>query len=69
MELGMEWLFSHLEETHEDDELWIRCKRKFEVDETYNFNQNDLLAEGVWTLDTRAEIFVGVSQTADPKEE
>ena len=27
------------------------------------------MAEGVSTLDTHAEIFVGVSQTADPKEE
>ena len=80
MELGMEWLFSHPEETHEDDELaraftlplWnseFGTKGKFEGDETYSFNQDDLLAEGVLILDTYAEIFVGVGQTADPKEE
>uniref|UniRef100_F6H9D6 Uncharacterized protein n=1 Tax=Vitis vinifera TaxID=29760 RepID=F6H9D6_VITVI len=44
-------------------------KRRFEVDETYNFNQDDPLVEGVLTLDTHAEIFVGVGPITDPKEE
>ena len=64
MELGMEWLFSHPEETHEDDELAraltlplrnseFGTKGKFEGDETYSFNQDDLLAEGVLTANPK----------------
>lgn len=43
-------------------------KGKFEVEEIYNFNQDDLLTEDILILDTHAEVFVWVGQTVDPKE-
>ncbi|GAA0156527.1 non-motor actin binding protein [Lithospermum erythrorhizon] len=41
---------------------------KFEVEEVYNFSQDDLLTEDVLILDTHAEVFVWVGQSSDPKE-
>ncbi|XP_059309256.1 villin-2-like [Lycium ferocissimum] len=41
---------------------------KFEVEEIYNFAQDDLLTEDVLLLDTHAEVFVWVGQSADSKE-
>lgn len=43
-------------------------KGKFEVDEVYNFSQDDLLTEDVLILDTHAEVFIWVGQSTDPKE-
>ncbi|XP_060174615.1 villin-2-like [Lycium barbarum] len=43
-------------------------KGKFEVEEIYNFSQDDLLTEDVMVLDTLAEVFVWVGQSADSKE-
>ncbi|XP_039057166.1 villin-2-like isoform X1 [Hibiscus syriacus] len=43
-------------------------KGKFEVEEVYNFSQDDLLTEDILILDTHAEVFVWVGQCADPKE-
>ncbi|CAN4089904.1 unnamed protein product [Withania somnifera] len=43
-------------------------KGKFEVEEIYNFAQDDLLTEDVLLLDTHAEVFVWVGQSADTKE-
>ncbi|XP_019166090.1 PREDICTED: villin-2-like [Ipomoea nil] len=43
-------------------------KGKFEVEEVYNFSQDDLLTEDVLVLDTRAEVFVWVGQSTDPNE-
>ncbi|CAN0907789.1 VLN2 [Linum grandiflorum] len=43
-------------------------KGKFQVEEVYNFCQDDLLTEDILILDTRAEVFVWVGQSADPKE-
>ncbi|XP_004236608.1 villin-2 [Solanum lycopersicum] len=43
-------------------------KGKFEVEEIYNFAQDDLLTEDVLLLDTHAEVFVWVGQSADSKE-
>lgn len=43
-------------------------KGKFEVEEIYNFTQDDLLTEDVLLLDTHAEVFVWVGQSADSKE-
>ncbi|KAL4205132.1 hypothetical protein AMTRI_Chr01g135740 [Amborella trichopoda] len=43
-------------------------KGKFEVSEVFNFSQDDLLTEDMMILDTRAEIFVWVGQSVDPKE-
>ncbi|XP_051150197.1 villin-3-like [Andrographis paniculata] len=43
-------------------------KGKFEVEEIYNFAQDDLLTEDVLILDTHAEVFVWVGQSVDPKE-
>ncbi|XP_052175214.1 villin-3-like isoform X2 [Diospyros lotus] len=41
---------------------------KFEVEEVYNFSQDDLLTEDILILDTHAEVFVWVGQSVDPKE-
>ncbi|KAA8518168.1 hypothetical protein F0562_015642 [Nyssa sinensis] len=43
-------------------------KGKFEVEEVYNFSQDDLLTEDILILDTHAELFVWVGQSVDPKE-
>ncbi|KAG8371960.1 hypothetical protein BUALT_Bualt12G0017100 [Buddleja alternifolia] len=43
-------------------------KGKFEVEEIYNFSQDDLLTEDVLILDTHAEVFVWVGQSVDSKE-
>lgn len=41
---------------------------KWQVEEIYNFSQDDLLTEDVMVLDTHAEVFVWVGQSADSKE-
>ncbi|XP_073132087.1 villin-3-like [Henckelia pumila] len=43
-------------------------KGKFEVEEIYNFSQDDLLTEDILILDTHAEVFVWIGQSVDPKE-
>ncbi|KAJ4906629.1 Villin-2 [Raphanus sativus] len=43
-------------------------KGKFQVEEIYNFAQDDLLTEDIYFLDTHAEVFVWVGQCVDPKE-
>ncbi|XP_051138716.1 villin-2-like [Andrographis paniculata] len=43
-------------------------KGKFEVEEIYNFSQDDLLTEDMLILDTHAEVFVWVGQAVDLKE-
>ncbi|KAK8705342.1 hypothetical protein V6N13_048946 [Hibiscus sabdariffa] len=43
-------------------------KGKFEVEEVYNFSQDDLLTEDILILDTHAEVFVWVGQYVDTKE-
>ncbi|KAK5842864.1 villin-2-like [Gossypium arboreum] len=43
-------------------------KGKFEVEEVYNFSQDDLLTEDILILDTHADVFVWVGQCVDPKE-
>lgn len=43
-------------------------KGKFEIEEVYNFSQDDLLTEDVLILDTHAEVFIWVGQSADLKE-
>ncbi|KAI4363989.1 hypothetical protein MLD38_020136 [Melastoma candidum] len=43
-------------------------KEKYEVEEIYNFTQDDLLTEDILILDTQAEIFVWVGQSVDAKE-
>ncbi|KAL8167672.1 hypothetical protein V2J09_009171, partial [Rumex salicifolius] len=45
---------------------WITGK--FQVEEIYNFTQDDLLTEDTLILDTHAEVFVSVGHTVDPKE-
>ncbi|XP_076955034.1 villin-2-like [Bidens hawaiensis] len=44
------------------------AKGKFEVEEVYNFDQDDLLPEDILILDTHAEVFVWVGQAVDTKE-
>jgi len=39
-----------------------------QVEEVYNFSQDDLLTEDILILDTHAEVFVWVGQYVDPKE-
>lgn len=39
-----------------------------QVEEVYNFSQDDLLTEDILILDTHAELFVWVGQSVDPKE-
>ncbi|KAJ0099227.1 hypothetical protein Patl1_20502 [Pistacia atlantica] len=41
---------------------------KFEVEEVYNFSQDDLLTEDILLLDTHAEVFVWVGHSVDSKE-
>ncbi|CAL8169673.1 unnamed protein product [Prunus armeniaca] len=43
-------------------------KGKFQVEEIYNFTQDDLLTEDILILDTHAEVFVWVGQCVDLKE-
>ncbi|CAH1432248.1 unnamed protein product [Lactuca virosa] len=43
-------------------------KGKFEIEEIYNFSQDDLLTEDVLILDTHAEVFIWVGQSVDSKE-
>ncbi|KAJ9181086.1 hypothetical protein P3X46_009253 [Hevea brasiliensis] len=43
-------------------------KGKFQVEEVYNFSQDDLLTEDILILDTHAEVFIWVGQSVDPKE-
>ncbi|KAM5558783.1 villin-2 [Rosa sericea] len=43
-------------------------KGKFQVEEIYNFTQDDLLTEDILILDTHAEVFVWVGQCVDAKE-
>lgn len=43
-------------------------KGKFEIEEVYNFTQDDLLTEDILILDTHAEVYVWVGQSVDPKE-
>ncbi|KAL8467528.1 hypothetical protein ACS0TY_030958 [Phlomoides rotata] len=43
-------------------------KGKFEVEEIYNFSQDDLLTEDILILDTHGEVFVWVGQSVDSKE-
>lgn len=40
----------------------------WQVEEIYNFSQDDLLTEDVLILDTHAEVFVWVGQCVDIKE-
>ncbi|CAK8543222.1 unnamed protein product [Lathyrus sativus] len=43
-------------------------KGKLQVEELYNFCQDDLLTEDILVLDTHAEVFVWIGQCVDPKE-
>ncbi|KAJ6968159.1 hypothetical protein NC653_036182 [Populus alba x Populus x berolinensis] len=50
-----------------NSESWL-IPWKFQVEEVYNFSQDDLLTEDILILDTHAEVFVWVGQSVDPKE-
>lgn len=39
-----------------------------QIDEVYNFSQDDLLTEDILILDTHAEVLVWVGQSVDPKD-
>ncbi|XP_071686592.1 villin-2-like [Rutidosis leptorrhynchoides] len=43
-------------------------KGKFEIEEVYNFDQDDLLPEDILILDTHAEVFVWIGHAVDAKE-
>ncbi|KNA10108.1 hypothetical protein SOVF_147420 [Spinacia oleracea] len=43
-------------------------KGKFQVEEIYNFSQDDLLTEDMMIFDTHVEVFVWLGQSVDPKE-
>ncbi|KAK9055494.1 hypothetical protein SSX86_026577 [Deinandra increscens subsp. villosa] len=43
-------------------------KGKFEIEEIYNFSQDDLLTEDILILDTHVEVFLWVGQSVDSKE-
>ncbi|CAI9099911.1 OLC1v1036806C1 [Oldenlandia corymbosa var. corymbosa] len=43
-------------------------KGKFQIEEVYNFSQDDLLTEDILVLDTHAEVFVWVGQSVETKE-
>ncbi|KAK4776917.1 hypothetical protein SAY86_005605 [Trapa natans] len=57
----------HVQETLRDPHLFTYStkKGKFEVEEVYNFSQDDLLTEDMLILDTHAEVFVWVGQSVD----
>ncbi|KAI5682873.1 hypothetical protein M9H77_04101 [Catharanthus roseus] len=52
------------------NDFFVACSfsGKFEVEEIYNFSQDDLLTEDILILDTHAEVFTWVGQSVDPKE-
>ncbi|XP_031398722.1 villin-3 isoform X2 [Punica granatum] len=58
------------QETLRDPHLFTYSirKGKFEVEEVYNFSQDDLLTEDILILDTHAEVFVWVGQSVDSSE-
>lgn len=39
-----------------------------QLEEVYNFSQDDLLTEDILILDTHAEVFIWIGQCVDPKE-
>jgi hypothetical protein len=43
-------------------------KGRFEIEEIYNFSQDDLLTEDMLILDTHGEVFIWVGQSVDPKD-
>ncbi|XP_071737562.1 villin-2-like isoform X2 [Rutidosis leptorrhynchoides] len=43
-------------------------KGKFDIEEIYSFEQDDLFSEDVMILDTHAEVMIWVGQSVDPKE-
>ncbi|KAM0008068.1 putative villin headpiece, villin/Gelsolin, ADF-H/Gelsolin-like domain superfamily [Helianthus debilis subsp. tardiflorus] len=57
-------------ETSRDPHLFAFSfnRGKFEIEEIYNFSQDDLLTEDMLILDTHAEVFVWVGQSVDSKE-
>ncbi|XP_024975337.1 villin-3-like [Cynara cardunculus var. scolymus] len=57
-------------ETFRDPHLFAfsLIQGKFEIEEVYNFDQDDLLPEDILILDTHAEVFVWVGQAVDSKE-
>ncbi|KAI3787041.1 hypothetical protein L1987_41209 [Smallanthus sonchifolius] len=58
------------QETSRDPHLFAFSfnRGKFEIEEIYNFQQDDLLTEDILILDTHAEVFVWVGQSVDSKE-
>ncbi|KAL8208538.1 hypothetical protein R6Q57_007950 [Mikania cordata] len=58
------------QETNRDPHLFAYSinRGKFEIEEIYNFSQDDLLTEDILILDTHAEVFVWVGQSVDSKE-
>ncbi|CAA0837438.1 Villin-2 [Striga hermonthica] len=48
--------------------LYFKIISIFQVEEVYNFSQDDLLTEDILILDTRAEVFIWVGQSVDSKE-
>ncbi|KAK4755401.1 hypothetical protein SAY87_009158 [Trapa incisa] len=58
------------QETVRDPHLFTYSvkKGKFQIEEVYNFSQDDLLTEDILILDTHAEVFVWVGQSVDSGE-
>ncbi|XVE95939.1 hypothetical protein REPUB_Repub02eG0178700 [Reevesia pubescens] len=48
--------------------LYVSLHSVVQVEEVYNFSQDDLLTEDILILDTHAEVFVWVGQSVDTKE-
>ncbi|XP_047319928.1 villin-2-like [Impatiens glandulifera] len=62
---------STVQETVRDPHLFtfsFNKAGKFEVEEVYNFSQDDLLTEDILILDTHAEVFIWVGQSVNTKE-
>ncbi|CAI9287774.1 unnamed protein product [Lactuca saligna] len=57
-------------ETFRDPHLFAfsLIKGKFEIEEVYNFDQDDLLPEDILILDTHAEVLVWAGQAVDSRE-
>ncbi|GAU24242.1 hypothetical protein TSUD_23790 [Trifolium subterraneum] len=68
----------HAKEGTENSAFWLALggeKQSYsskkvinEVEEIYNFSQDDLLTEDIHVLDTHAEVFLWIGQSVDPKD-
>lgn len=61
------YCLAYLPSQHVGNGIEVLCIT-LQVEEIYNFTQDDLLTEDILILDTHAEVFVWVGHSVDPKE-